>query len=337
MWDAGVGRRVLSTSAVAALLAGLAACSSNSSASPSTGSAASEGVAATAAPGASTASAGTVPATVPAAAPATTGGAAAGAAPPASVGKNADPEQLDPAAFGPNPATGANQWFPLTPGYQSVREGAVNSGRRRIPHRRVYTVTDVSKEIDGVKTVIVLDQDFDGGEIAEQALDYLAEDSQGNVWYLGSYTEAYEGGQFVNANDAWLAGVNGGKAGVLMMADPQPGMPRYSQATVPGEGSAEAEVIKSGQSVCVPFNCYDGVLVIREDGSEDTYYAPGAGGIKLQPVSGDPQETEELVNLTQLTDQGLAELSDEALKLDEHARSEASDVFGDSSPAERMP
>jgi len=228
-----------------------------------------------------------------------------------------------------------NPWLPLTPGYQSVREGAVNKGSRRLPHRRVYTVTDATKEIAGVPAVLVLDQDFDGGELAEQAIDYLAMDSQGNVWYLGSYTEAYEGGQFVNANDAWLAGIDGAEAGVLMMADPQVGLPPYPQATVPGEGTATAEVIDQGQSVCVPFKCYEDVLVIQEDESENTFFARGAGGIKLEPVSGDPQETEELINLTQLSAQGLAELSGEAVRLDEHARSEAGDVFGDSAVATR--
>jgi hypothetical protein len=249
------------------------------------------------------------------------------------VGTNADPDSFDPGAFGTATATGANKWFPLTPGYQSVSEGGVNNGSRRVPHRRVYTVTNAFKDIGGVKAVIVLDQDFDGGEIAEQALDYVAEDEQGNVWYLGSYTEAYEGGEFVNANDAWLAGVKGGKAGILMMADPHPGQPEYMQADVPGEGSADAEITKEGQSVCVPFNCYSNVLVIREDGSEDTFFAPGVGKIKLLPVSGDPQETEDLVNLTQLSTEGLAEFTAEALRLDEHARSEAEKVFGSSSPA----
>ncbi len=230
--------------------------------------------------------------------------------------------------------TSVNKWLPLTAGYQSVREGAVNSGSRRLPHHRIYTVTNVTKEIAGVRTVLVLDQDIDGGEVAEQAIDYLAEDKDGNVWYLGSYTEAYEGGQFVNANDAWLAGIKGAKAGVLMMADPRTGTRTYRQATVPGEGSAKAKIMKTGQSLCVPFKCYTNVLVILEDGSENTYFAPGVGGIRTEPKSGKPQETEELVNLTQLTPQGLAELSAEALRLDLHARTEAQEVFGSSTPAE---
>ena len=331
--------RAIATAAVLGSAALLAACSSGSSTSSPTGPLTTE----VPPPNSVATSVVTLPPTVPpaggAATPAPAAPAGSAAPPPAvatSVGTNADPSSFDTSAFGDNPARGSNQWFPLTPGYQSVREGGVNKGSRRLPHRRVYTVTNMSKVIDGVKTVMVLDQDFDGGELAEQAIDYLAEDTQGNVWYLGSYTEAYEGGQFVQANDAWLAGVNGGKAGVLMMTDPTTDTPKYAQATVPGEGTAKAQVTKTGQSICVPFNCYKGVLVIEEDGSELTYYASGVGGIKLEPESGNPQETEQLINLTQLSTEGLNELSAEAKMLDDHAHTEAKGVFGSSAAAQPL-
>ena len=86
----------------------------------------------------------------------------------------------------------------------------------------------------------------------------------------------------------------------------------------------------------MPFNCYKGVLVIEEDGSELTYYASGVGGIKLQPESGNPQETEQLINLTQLSTEGLNELSAEAKMLDDHAHTEAKGVFGSSAPAQPL-
>ena len=54
------------------------------------------------------------------------------------------------------------------------------------------------------------------------------------------------------------------------------------------------------------------------------------GGILTVPLSGDPQETEELVNVVELSAGGLAELSTEALRLDTHARTESPDVFGNS-------
>lgn len=239
--------------------------------------------------------------------------------------------------FGTKTATGANRWFPLKPGYQSVRLGTVNRGSRRLPHRRVFTVTDVSKVVNGVRTVIALDQDFDGGQIGEQALDYLAEDRKGNVWYLGSYTEAYEGGRFVNANDGWLAGVKGAKAGIYMPAKPKVGMAPYAQEHAPGDEPTIARVVRSGVSKCVPFKCYKNVLVIEEGGSEYKYFARGVGEIGLEPREpGGKQEVEELINLTQLSSRGLAEMSAEARKLDRHATQTVPDVFATSSVVERL-
>jgi hypothetical protein len=239
-----------------------------------------------------------------------------------------------PSDYG-NTATNRNRFFPLKPGYQSVRLGKVNRGSRRLAHRRVTTVTDVFKVIDGVRAVAILDQDFDGGQIGEQALDFLAVDRRGTVTYLGSYTEAYEGGQFVNANDGWLAGTKGAKAGIYMLAKPRVGSPAYTQEDQPGSDPTIAKVVKAGIRKCVPFKCYTGVLVIEEDGSENKYFAPGVGGIKTEPKGGGEQETEELINLTQLSRRGLAELSNEALKLDRHARSTVRDVFGGSRRAAR--
>jgi hypothetical protein len=248
---------------------------------------------------------------------------------------NANPARFDPKAFGA-PTGDANTWFPLVPGFQSVRDGTLFRGHRELHHRRRFTVTDVEKEINGVRAVLTLDQDIDAGQIAEQALDYFAQDKNGNVWYLGSYTEAYEGGQFVNATDAWLAGVNGATAGVAMMANPKPGQPAYLQANIPGRETLRAEVAKLGRSKCVPFRCFPKTLAILEAGTEFKYYAPGVGGIATEPnYSGGEQEKEALVNVIQLTPKGLAEFSAQALKLDRHARTTASGVFGRSAPAKR--
>jgi hypothetical protein len=248
---------------------------------------------------------------------------------------NADPGKFSRKDFG-DPMGDANPWLPLVPGYQSVRDGTLFRGRRELHHRRRFTVTDVVKRVDGVLTVVVLDQDIDAGQIAEQALDYFAQDKHGNVWYLGSYTESYEGGQFVNATDAWLAGVNGAIPGVIMMADPKKGMPAYLQDSIPGRETVHAEVARLGERKCVPFKCFSNTLTILEDGTEFKYYAQGVGGIATEPnYSGGEQEKEALLNVIQLTPKGLTEASAEALKLDRHARTTASEVFGNSAPARR--
>jgi hypothetical protein len=250
--------------------------------------------------------------------------------------------RFDPRNFG-DPVAGVNKWLPLEVGTQWVREGFTDVGTRRVPHRVISTVTDVSREIEGVRTVALFDQDIDGGQIVQQSLDYLAGDEEGNVWYLGSYTEEYEGGEFVTATDAWLAGVKGAKPGILMQADPRTGTPPYFVAQPPG-GEQEvdvAQVVETGQSQCVPFKCYKDVLVIREGkeaepDNEFKYFAPGVGQIFNTPRKASKhQDVEKLINLTQLTPRGLAELSTEALKLDRHAKVAAPDVFGDAPTAKQ--
>jgi len=233
----------------------------------------------------------------------------------------------------------ANKWLPLEVGTQWVREGHVYVGHRTLTHRVVTTVTDVSKRVDGVTTIAVLDQDFNGGQLSEQSLDYQAVDARGNVWYLGSYTEFYEGGQFVNAAGAWLAGVNVSKGGIYMQADPRTGTPAYSPAQPAGSPADTAKVAKTGISRCVPFRCYKNVLVIDEGGGDEyKYFAPGVGQIKTEPQgAGGKQEVEELVNLIHLSPKGLNEVSAEALKLDRNAAKQQSAVFGNAAPGRRTP
>lgn len=244
------------------------------------------------------------------------------------------PSTFDPKNFAAS-QTDVNPWLPLTPGLQTVTEGFVNVGTRRLTHVRVNTVTDVTKMVNGVRAVLVLDQDFDGGQLSEQAIDYLAEDEGGNVWYVGSYTETYEGGQFLNAQDAWLAGVNGAVPGMYMPGDPKTGTPPFPQTQVPGVEETTAQVVEIGKKTCVPFKCFFNVVVIQEQSTENKYWAPGVGGILTEPLAGDAQETEELVNVRQLSNKALAELSAEVLRLDRNAAGYVPSVFGGSKPAGR--
>jgi len=244
---------------------------------------------------------------------------------------NANYKKFDPKDFG-DPIGGQNSWYPLVPGTQTLRDGSINRGSRKLHHQLRVTVTDVTKMVNGVKTVAVLDQDIDAGQVGEASLDYLAQDKFGNVWYLGSYTEIYQGGQFVNAVDAWLAPRRGARPGVWMMADPKEGM-KYVEAHNSRE-TIRAEVSKVGEKKCVDYDCFKS-LVILEDGSEFKYFGPGVGHIATEPnYSGGEQEKEELVNVVKLTRKGLAEFSADALKLDKHARKE-SKVFANSDAAKR--
>ena len=152
---------------------------------------------------------------------------------------------------------------------------------------------------------------------------------------MGSYTEAYEGGVFLNAQDAWLAGVNGAVPGMYMPGDPKQGTPPFAQTSIPGGEQTTAQVVDVGRKTCVPFKCYSDVVVIEEQGSENKHWAPGVGGILTEPLSGDAQETEELLNVKELSGKALAELSAEVLRLDRNAATYVPSVFGGSKPAKR--
>jgi hypothetical protein len=104
---------------------------------------------------------------------------------------------------------------------------------------------------------------------------------------------------------------------------------------VPGGEQSSAQVVKAGQRTCVPFDCFQDVVVVLEGGAENKYWAPGVGGILTEPLSGYAQETEELINVKELSSTALAELSAEVLKLDANAARTVPSVFGPSAPAVR--
>lgn len=241
--------------------------------------------------------------------------------------------KFDPAIFD-NPATGRNPYYPLIPGTQSVREGSTLVGGRAVPHQVTTTVTNAYRTVDGVKTVLSLDREVDAGQVTQVSLDFLAEDKQGNVWNLGGYTEQYEGGRFVSAIDPWLAGVNGAKAGILVQADPKTSTPSYSVDQPDVEEPSVAKVLKVGVRHCVPFNCFNDVLVVREGkasapDNELKYYARDVGQIDNVPKSDSAhKDVEKMINLTKLSPKTLTEVSKDALKLDHNAPKQEPQIFG---------
>ena len=230
-----------------------------------------------------------------------------------------------------------NRWLPLIPGTQLTLEGSTSQG----VHRVVFTVTDLTKVIDGVRTVVVWDRDFNDSQLAEAELSLFAQDNAGNVWNLGEYPEEYEGGKFVGAPSTWIAGVDGAEGGIHMLAKPKTGTGEYLQGWSPTIGFLDcAKVFKLGQTACVPVNCYKDVLVTSETspldqggGHQFKYHAPGVGIVQVGAV-GDPQaETLVLTKLEHLGPSALAQAREEALKLDRHGY-QGSDVYRQTPPAE---
>src|SRR5262245_36486662 len=58
-----------------------------------------------------------------------------------------------------------NRWFPLKPGTQMVFTGSALEGKDRFARRLIVTVTDLTKVVAGVRTVVVWERDFSEGEL----------------------------------------------------------------------------------------------------------------------------------------------------------------------------
>ncbi len=211
-----------------------------------------------------------------------------------------------------------------------------------IPHRIEFTVTDLTKEIAGVRTIVAWVVDYSDDQLVEAELAFYAQDNDGNVWYLGEFPAEYEDGELVEA-PTWIAGLEDAVPGIKMKAEPRLGAPSYFQGWAPAvEWTDYGFVDQIGQQTCVSVDCYRDVLVIAESSLEETdayqlkYYAPGVGNVRVGWRGADAtQEELELVKLAQLSPAALAEVRAEALALEERAY-EVSQVYGQTPPAVQL-
>ena len=234
-----------------------------------------------------------------------------------------------------------NEWWPLKPGMQYIYEGFTVEDDEEVPHRIVFTVTDLTKVIGGVNTVVIFDKDYSDDLLVESELAFFAQDNDGNVWHLGQYSEVYDEVEFVGGR-AWLAGhLDGAKPGIMMKADPQLGTSDYSQgyAPPPFNWTDRARVYEMGQATTVQFGSFEDVLVTEEFNEEEPgafqlkYYVRGLGNVRIGWRGDDEQqETLELVDVVQLGPQDLAEVRAEALELETRAY-----VYAKTPPAEQRP
>jgi hypothetical protein len=249
-------------------------------------------------------------------------------------------EDFDPRSFDRSTMID-NEWMPLEPGTQFVYEGSTVEGGRRVGHRLVSIVTDLTKVVEGVPTVVIWERDFSAGKLVEAELALFAQDNDGAVWHFGQYPEEYEKGRIADT-PAWIAGIQNARPGIVMKAKPEPGTPSYSQGWGPAVNWTDrAQATASGKRTCVPTGCYEDVLVIEEFSQEDPgafqlkYYAPGVGNVRVGWKGKDPsKEILKLVELGRLSPAALAEARAEALEQENRAYRISKDVYAHTSPAE---
>jgi hypothetical protein len=184
-----------------------------------------------------------------------------------------------------------NTYLPFTPGSTWVYES--EDGAERIE----IEVLEETREVMGITATVVRDSAYEDGELVEDTYDWFAQDSEGNVWYLGEDTTEYEDGQAVSTAGAWEAGVDGALPGIIMYANPVAGA-AYRQEFYAGEAEDMAEVVALDGSESVPFGDFDNLVVIKEWSpleptvAEHKYFAAGVGLVLEVKVAGEEGRVE---------------------------------------------
>ena len=192
----------------------------------------------------------------------------------------------------PEPTKIDNKYHPLVPGTKYFFEGS----KKGVPFRTETVISQETKVVNGVTTRVIHDSDFGLGQLVETTEDWFAQDKKGNLWYMGEYATQYDSGQVTGHEGSWEAGVDGAKAGIVMLADPRVGTPQYKQEFRKGITEDRGKVVSVTDNLCVPYKCFQGnVLVIDETSPvepgvvERKYYAPGVGLLRWNIVKGESE------------------------------------------------
>jgi hypothetical protein len=166
-----------------------------------------------------------------------------------------------------------------------------------------------SKTINGVKALVSRDTAYVNGVLAEDTLDYFAQDKQGNVWYLGELTYAFQyddDGNFLGTSTAgtWLAGSDGAKPGYIMPTREvlEALGNGYFEEFSPGVAVDQAQLLTFKGNADIDIGLFKGVLEtmntsqLEPDVREIKKYEPGVGMVVAEERNADG----ELVGLEQL-------------------------------------
>ena len=202
----------------------------------------------------------------------------------------------------PDPAdfvdTVDNPLFPLEPGSVWRYESRVGG---ELDETIEVTVTDRVRQVAGLSATVVHDVATDAdGKVVEDTFDWYAQDTAGNVWYLGEDTTSYDKRK-PSTEGSWEAGVDGAQAGLVMPATPRVG-DGYQQELYAGQAEDQARILDTAATRATAFGSWDDLLQTEDTTPleprqvEQKFYAPGIGLVLEESVSAD--EVVELVEFT---------------------------------------
>ena len=194
-----------------------------------------------------------------------------------------------------------NPWWPMRPDTKWVFRETNPAGNVQ---RVVITVTDHTKRIaNGIDARVVRDVVTENGTPVEVTSDWYAQDSAGNIWYLGEDTAEYANGSVASRAGSFEAGVHGAQAGIALPADPVAGL-CYRQEYLAGEAEDKGSIVSVGEEqVDGPAGYFTDVLMTRDTVplepkvEELKFYARGVGPVLTQHVD-DSGGRAELISFT---------------------------------------
>ncbi|HEY7109299.1 MAG TPA: hypothetical protein VH415_07730 [Nitrososphaeraceae archaeon] len=206
-------------------------------------------------------------------------------------------QEQTPAAFNTSnfhdPLKIDNKYYPLKPGMIMTYKGTDEEGNSM---QDIITVTNDTKEVQGISTRVVNDTVFVEGELEETTNDWYAQDDKGNVWYMGEDTTDVTNKKNPHEG-SWESGVKEAKAGLIMLAEPKVGV-TYDQEVAKDVAEDRATVLSLNDNVTVPNGSYSNVIKTKEfsalepDVIEQKYYAANVGDIKEKTLKGSKEGIE---------------------------------------------
>lgn len=152
-----------------------------------------------------------------------------------------------------------NEFFPLTLATELVLEGEDDGETVRVE----ITVPGDTEEVAGVETLVMIETEYEDGELVEISRNFIAQAADGTVCYFGEDVDDYENGVIVSHSGEWRAGENGALPGILMPGDPQVGDAFY-QESAPGVAEDMSSVIAFGEPIAVPAGDFDDTLTAED-------------------------------------------------------------------------
>jgi len=204
-----------------------------------------------------------------------------------------------------------NPYFSIPVGKKMVYEKQTNEGIERIE----ILVPGWTKTVMGVETLVFWDRVYLNDVLVEDTRDYLAQHKQtGDVWYFGEHVDNYENGKIKDHHGAWLAGADGAKPGVWMLANPHVG-DEYRSEYRKGEAEDIAKILATNETVTTPYGAYKNCIKTLDwsplsKAKGNKYYCKNVGGAALEvDLQGPETPVEQRVELVEVDKSGARDMT----------------------------